>query len=257
MRRDFSDAPVRLIRILPAECKPPHPLKPTGLQWFNERISAMARRWAAVLEEIGILKRAVRAQVTSLSQFGAKLASLADRLWVKACSSGRVVADEMCVAKQEGGRRMKTGLAWLQHTGRKWMRASWKRTRRTMIRAKIRLVRWSEEYRHLRAEAHVRAPQVVERKPDVLDEVRALRSQMAMQQQEMSRLMSHVAELQAQMLSQQQVLMYLGKEIETLHVPVLGLKEVPVKTKRRPAAKKNERKQISPPKAQVTPEASL
>ncbi len=257
MRRDFSDAPVRLIRILPAECKPPHPLKPSGLQWFNERISAMTRRWSTMLEEIGIMKRAVRAQVRSLSEFGSKLASLADRLWVKACSSGHILAAEMCVAKQEGGKRMKTGLAWLQQAGRKWVRASWKRARRTIIRSKIRIVRWSEEYRRLRAEAHVLAPQTVERKPDVLEEMRALRSQMASQQQEMCRLMSHVAELQAQMLSQQQVLMYLGKEIETLHVPVLGLKEIPVKTKRRLSAKKNEKKQASSRKAQVTPEASL
>jgi hypothetical protein len=98
---------------------------------------------------------------------------------------------------------------------------------------------------------------MVERKPEVLDEVRALRSQMASQQQEMSRLMSHVADLQAQMLSQQQVLMYLGKEIETLHVPALGVKQIPVKAKRRISLKKNEKKQATRPKVQVTPEASI
>jgi hypothetical protein len=257
MRRDFSDAPVRLIRILPSECKPPHPLKPTGLQWFNERISAMARRWAAVLEEIGILKRAVRAQATALSAFGSKMAIVADRLWIRACSSSQVLADGMCVARHEGGKWMKTVLLRVQQEGRQWARAAWKWTRRAVFRSKIRVVRWSEEYRRLRAEARARAPKVVERKPEVLDEVRALRTQMASQQQEMSRLMSHVADLQAQMLSQQQVLMYLGKEIETLHVPALGVKQIPVKAKRRLSAKKNEKKQAMPRKTQVTPEARL
>jgi hypothetical protein len=227
------------------------------LQWFNERISAMARRWAALTEEIGIWKRAVRAQMASLSEFGSRMAIVADRLWIRARSSSHVLADEMRVVRHEGGQWMKTVLVRVLQEGRRWVRASWKWTKRAVVRSKIRFVRWTEAYGRLRAEAYAGASKMVERKPEVLDEVRALRSQMASQQQEMSRLMSHVADLQAQMLSQQQVLMYLGKEIETLHVPALGVKQIPVKAKRRISLKKNEKKQATRPKVQVTPEASI
>lgn len=228
MPRRYSEEPVNLIQILPSQEKTrtPNPLQPSVTRVALEGIAAGARGLAEMTARAG---RRLQVAMTDLAR-GTQEYGRQTSQWV-----GRGVLQS---------RRLRQHLKRSGLNAMQWLAAM-------LVKLRAQASRTKAQAKHV-----VRQEFVQGRRNESRDEVASLKTQLLVQQQELTQVTSQMMELKALVMSQEQVLIYLGKELDTMHMPVAPPQSIAPKKVSKPK-KSAKAKRVAPPQAAQKPSVTL
>ena len=233
MSRRYSDQPINLIARIPSpeQMSAARPKQRSLIQLVVESGATCVRGVAEVMTQLGRLGRSMAFPANEPISGASSLGQIGN----KVIEPARSIASTM---------RLSYG---------RWV-ASMATVHATV--PPVQSVEARQESRPALAARPVAA--VVESAP--LDEVAALRSELAAYQREVIFLSAQLQDLKSLVGSQQQVLVYLGKEIETCHMPIVSaaaLAPPPAKKSRVVRAKSGVREQSASRKRSHEPSLNL